>query len=85
MNTTRPVRTVFTEAGAVLQDTKNGASFTINVVGSTIWQHLTEGATRDQIVDRLSSEFSVTKDQIKGDVDEFIEKLQELGLLLKTS
>lgn len=83
MNTPRTVRAIFTEAGAVLQNVENGAMFTTNLVGAKIWRHLTKGATKDEIVDRLSSEFNVVKDQIHCDVDEFLLRLEQKGLLQK--
>jgi hypothetical protein len=83
MNTTKTVRTVFTEAGAVLRNLETGASFSINLVGSKIWQLLTKGTTRDEIVEQLSSEFHLTRGQLCHDVDEFLTLLEQRGLLQK--
>jgi len=83
MHAARAVRAIFTEAGAVLHNTANGATFTINSMGAKIWRHLTKGATKDEIVDRLGSEFGVSRDQIYGDVDEFLTGLEQRDLLQK--
>jgi len=81
MKATRAVRTVFTEMGAVLQNTDSGATFSINLVGSTIWRHLTTGLTRDEIVARLSFDFGMAKDRVSSDVDKFLRSLEQKGLL----
>jgi hypothetical protein len=85
MNIARTVRVVFTESGAVLQNTENGSTFGINHVGAAIWQHLANAATKDEIVDRLCSKFGVDRDQIRRDVDEFLAGLEQKGLLQKHS
>jgi hypothetical protein len=81
MNATRAIRTVFTEMGAVLENTVNGETFSVNLVGSTIWRHLSRGATRDEIVNQLCSQFGVTRNRICLDVDEFLLGLEQKGLL----
>jgi hypothetical protein len=83
MNIARAVRTVQTEAGAVLQNVENDATFSTNRVGAAIWQHLTNGLNQDEVVDRVSSEFGVAREQVCGDLVEFLEKLQQTGLLEK--
>jgi hypothetical protein len=81
MNTARAVRTVFTQGGAVLQNTENGATFAINLVGANIWRHLTKGATKNEIVERVSAEFGVEREQVFRDMEEFLRGLEQKGLL----
>ena len=83
VKTLRAVRTVFTETGAVLQNTNDGTIFSINLAGSKIWRQLTQGTTRDEIVDQLSVQFGVSRDQVSCDVDEFLRRLEQKGLLQK--
>ncbi len=83
MNVARTVRVIFTETGAVLQNTENGTAFSTNLVGAKIWQDLTKGVTKDEIVDRLCSEFNVASDMICRDMDEFLSGLEQKGLLQK--
>ena len=83
MSIARAIRTVQTEVGAVLQNTNNGASFSTNLVGARIWKHLTKDLTEDEIVDRVSTEFGVAKDQVRHDVKEFLVGLKRAGLLQK--
>ena len=81
VNTTMAVRAVFTEAGAVLQNTENGGTFTINAVGANIWRQLTKGATKNEIVERVSTEFGVKRDEVCRDVEQFLRELEQKGLL----
>jgi hypothetical protein len=81
MNAARAIRIVHTEAGAVLQNTDNGASFSTNPVGARIWVHLVRGLTEHEIVDRLSIEFCVARDRVCRDVEEFLKGLERTGLL----
>ena len=81
MNTSKAVRTVQTEAGAILRNINNGATFSTNVVGARIWQHLAKGLTEDEIVDRVSTEFGVVREQVSCDVEEFLKGLKQTGLL----
>jgi len=83
MNPLRAVRTIETETGAVLQNTDNGATFSTNLVGARIWAHLTKGLTQGEVVDRLSSEFGVAKDQVHRDVEQFLTGLRQTGLWSK--
>lgn len=83
MNTARGVRAVFTEGGAVLQNTENGATYSINPTGAYIWRHFTEGATKDDVVNRVSAEFGVEREQVCRDVEEFLVELEQKDLLHK--
>lgn len=81
MKTARAVRVVFTETGAVLQNTENGSTFTINTMGTNIWRQLTKGATKNEIVQRISTECRVNKEGVCRDVEEFLRELEQKGLL----
>jgi hypothetical protein len=83
VNTAKTVRVVFTEEGAVLQNTDNGATFTINSMGANIWRQLINGATRNEIVERVSTDFGAKRDEVCRDVDGFLTELEQKGLLQK--
>jgi hypothetical protein len=81
MNSARAVRAVFTETGAVLQNTENGATFTVNPMGANIWRYLTNGATKNEIVEHVSTDFGVDREQVYRDIEEFLTSLEQKGLL----
>jgi hypothetical protein len=57
------------------------AIYTLNEVGSRIWQ-LIEGPTSiEHIVRRISEEFAVTEDQAAEDTVAFLTELQAIGLI----
>lgn len=54
---------------------------TLNETGKLIWQSLTEGATRDEIIEKILSEYEAERATVENDVDTFIEKLEKDGVL----
>lgn len=40
---------------------------------------LKEGTTRDAIIDRMLSEYEVSRDELSHDVDEILDKLRRIG------
>ena len=81
MRISRNVRTVVGKDGAVLMDVKGGLMFSLNPIGSIIWQQLSDGRTPEQIAERLSSEFGIARQQALTDVNEFVEQLQAQHLI----
>jgi hypothetical protein len=79
------VREMENQDGAVLLDIQQGLCFSINPIGGQIWRMLKQGRSFDQIVDNLVAEFSIPKDQVRGDVMEFVTLLNQKGLLLSTA
>lgn len=76
------VRHSETQDGAVLLDIRQGVCFSINPVGSRIWNMLKEEQSFDSIVDRLAAEFMIPRQQLCSDVMEFTTALHKRGLLL---
>ncbi len=54
---------------------------TLNETGAMLWRHLEEGCNRDTLVQALLAEYDVSRAQAQEDVDEFLEKLQQIGCL----
>lgn len=69
------------ETEAVLLDPEQGLSFTLNRVGTRIWQ-LADGRSRETIANVLYTEFDAPQADLDNDVDEFITQLIESRLLL---
>jgi hypothetical protein len=54
--------------------------YTLNNVGSRIWELLNNGGTTiEQIRDTLVSEYEVTPEQVEVDVTEFLNELRQIG------
>jgi Coenzyme PQQ synthesis protein D (PqqD) len=56
--------------------------YTLNPVGSVLWEFMSEGHTVAEMVERVCEEFDVTGSQAKQDIEEFLESLVEEKLVL---
>ena len=54
---------------------------TINGTGSFLWNLLTVGAERDELVDALLKEYDVDRERAEKNVDAFVARLKELNFL----
>ena len=54
---------------------------TLNEVGAFLWKKLEGGATEEDLVDALLSEYEVEKDVAEADVKKFVDKLVGAGLV----
>ncbi len=77
------VKDTANEDGAVLLDIDRGICFSLNSVGSTIWQSLKDGCNAEQIADRLQALYTVPRDQLLQDIDQFVMQLESSRLLIK--
>src|SRR5580692_3782198 len=55
--------------------------YTLNPVGSVLWDFMTEGHTLPEMVQRVCDEFEVTTNQAKADIQEFLGSLLEENLI----
>jgi Coenzyme PQQ synthesis protein D (PqqD) len=56
--------------------------YTLNAVGSVLWDFMTEGHTVGEMVQRICEEFEVTKTQARKDIEVFLDSLVEEKLVL---
>jgi hypothetical protein len=59
--------------------------YTLNSVGSVLWEFMTEGHTVDEMVQRVCDEFEVTKTQAQQDIEAFLDSLLEENLVLSAA
>jgi len=55
--------------------------YTLNPVGSVLWDFMTEGHTIDEMVERICDEFEVTAFQAQQDIEAFLDSLMEEKLI----
>lgn len=53
----------------------------LNPVSQVIWGKLENGATFDEILDVVTTEFDVSKEEATADIKEFLDGLEQAGLL----
>lgn len=66
----------------VLLQYETGTYFTLNEVGTKVWQALEKGKTTLEILHHLLQEYTVSEKQLQQDVLNLIDKLKEKGLIL---
>ena len=54
---------------------------TLNESGVMLWRMLEVGCTRENLTEALLSEYEVTYDEARADVDAFIAKLEQVGCI----
>ncbi len=59
--------------------------YTLNPVGTVLWDFMTEGHTVCEMVDRVCDEFEVTKTQAEQDIEIFLDSLLEEKLVLSVA
>ena len=65
----------------VLLDLEGESYFGLDTIGSDIWRLLSDGLDQAAIVERLLVSYEGSRDEITGDVAEFVDRLLEHGLL----
>lgn len=53
----------------------------LNETGALLWKALEQGGDADALVKALTAEYAVTEAQAKADVDEFLNKLIQVGCM----
>jgi len=59
--------------------------YTLNPVGSVLWDFMMEGHTVPEMVQRICDEFDVTTAQAQGDIGDFLDSLLEEKLIQKVA
>jgi hypothetical protein len=65
----------------VMIDFESGKYFMIKGAGNDIWDIIQEETTVGDIVDKLLSEYDVSREECEKSVDEFLGKLKELDFI----
>jgi hypothetical protein len=70
------------EGDVVVLDLRESRYLAINRTGQVLWSALAEGATRDELTERLVEAFGIDRAQAAADVDAFTSELESRDLLL---
>lgn len=68
---------------AVMMDIITGKYYNLGEVGGEIWSLFEEEATVETVIDTLTSNYAVSREQCRKDTMPFLEKLVERGLLVE--
>lgn len=66
---------------AVVLNVKNGVYYGLDAIGATIWKFVQTGATVEQVVNAVTSEYDVDKEQCARDMIDFFTNMESYGLI----
>ena len=73
------------EDGSVLIQLQTGRVFSLNGIGAKIWTMLESGASFDGVVEALNREYEIPSEELRNDLDSFINELARKNLLQVTA
>lgn len=65
----------------VMMDLEKGRYFSLNSVGSRIWELIEEPVQINKVVDSLLEEYEITRNECEENVLEFLNKLEEAQII----
>ena len=74
-------RSVVSADGAAILDTEAGQITTLNSTGAFVWKALRQGENVESIVAKLATETGQQIEDVKKDMQDFIDALRKLNLL----
>ena len=60
---------------------ENNGMFVMTELGGEIWQMLEQGLGKEEMITKLLAEYEVEEDVLRADVEEYLKKLLEGGLI----
>ena len=81
MKVAKGVRETVNQDGAVLLDIEQGLCFSLNPIGTRIWEMVKDGLSIAEITDALQQEYHLPRSQLVGDVSDFLKQLEEMRLM----
>lgn len=67
----------------VVLDSTESVYLSLNGSGAVLWAALANGATRNELLERLRSEFDVGREVAEHDLDQFLTDMRERRLLIE--
>jgi Coenzyme PQQ synthesis protein D (PqqD) len=71
------------EGELVALELRESRYMAVNRTGQVLWAALAEGASREELIDRLVETFDIERERAAADVDAFITELESRGLLVR--
>jgi hypothetical protein len=69
------------EGEIIALDLRRSLYLGINRTGTALWPALVEGASRDELVERLGAECEISRETAESEVDDFLSELATHDLL----
>ncbi len=65
----------------VLVNLQTNLVFELNETGARVWELIRSGAGHEEILDHLTAEFEVEREQLRADLDDLLRALAAKGLI----
>ena len=78
------VRSTYSEDGAVLLDIRKGLCYSLNPVAARVWSTVEaspSGVDLRGLVDVMETHYTIPRERLERDVDEYLSKLENVGLV----
>ncbi len=78
------VRSTYSEDGAVLLDIRKGLCYSLNPVAARVWSTVEaspSGVDLHGLVDVMETHYTIPRERLERDVDEYLSKLENVGLV----
>ena len=75
------LRTAHGRDSVVVLDIRHGQVFHLNAIGSLILTCLQQGKSESQIIDDMSQQFSISREIITNDINEFLKSMERAKLI----
>jgi len=72
------------EDGSVLINLQSGKVFSLNGTGAKVWTMIAQGANFDGVLDALGREYQIPSEELRNDLNGFIQELGRKDLLQVT-
>ena len=79
------VRKTSSADGAVLLDIDAGMCYSLNPVGTKVWEAVESGqghATCEDVLNAIAQEFTIPRDQLAADIDNYLRELHQKRLIM---
>lgn len=70
------------QGSTVTMDIQTGKYYNLGETGGVIWNLLKTQKTYDELIAGITKEFEVTREQCENDIEKFLTKLIEDGLII---
>jgi coenzyme PQQ synthesis protein D (PqqD) len=81
------VRSTYSEDGAVLLDIRKGRCYSLNPVAARVWSTVEaspSGIDLRGLLDVMETHYTISHEQLKGDIIEYLAKLEQTGLVQRS-
>lgn len=75
------LRAVEMDGELVMMGQEQGEYYSLREVGASIWQHLAEPRTLDELAALVADEYTITADECRGDIATFLGELLDKDLV----